>query len=51
VSPRVKRGMAAAGTVAVAAAANVATGMLTQRWDAAWWVFTVVLVVLGGGLQ
>jgi hypothetical protein len=46
-----KRGVAAAGTVVVAAAVNVATGMLTQHWAAAWWAFTLVLIVLGGGLQ
>ncbi|MFI7702684.1 hypothetical protein [Nonomuraea sp. NPDC049480] len=45
------RGMAAAGTVLIAAAVNVATGMLTQRWDVAWWAATGVLVVVGGGLQ
>jgi hypothetical protein len=46
-----RRGAAAAGTVAVAAAVNVATGMLTQKWALAWWIAVVVLVVLGGALQ
>ena len=45
------RGAAGAGTVVVAAAVNVATGMLTQRWAVAWWAATGVLVVVGGGLQ
>ncbi|MFJ6780374.1 hypothetical protein [Streptomyces yangpuensis] len=45
------RMLAAGGTVAVAAAVNVATGMLTQRWTLAWWLCTAVLVVLGGALQ
>ncbi|WP_190112636.1 hypothetical protein [Streptomyces cinnamoneus] len=43
--------LAAAGTVVVAAAVNVATGMLTQKWSLAWGVCTAVLVVVGGGLQ
>ncbi|MFE7095599.1 hypothetical protein, partial [Streptomyces erythrochromogenes] len=45
------RMLAAGGTVAVAAAVNVATGMLTQRWTLAWWLCTAVLVVFGGALQ
>ncbi|WP_113701780.1 NACHT domain-containing protein [Nonomuraea lactucae] len=45
------RGVAAAGTVAVAAAVNVTAGMLTQQWDVAWLAATGVLVVAGGGLQ
>ncbi|WP_433258537.1 hypothetical protein ACQPYK_23840 [Streptosporangium sp. CA-135522] len=45
-----KRGLAAAGTVLVAAAVNVATGMLTQEWAAAWWAAVAALVVVGGGL-
>ncbi|WP_141585537.1 hypothetical protein [Actinomadura sp. WMMA1423] len=48
---RAKRGIAAAGTVAIAAAVNVATGMLTQHWAMAWWAAAGVLVVVGGGLQ
>ncbi len=47
----VRRGVAAVAGVAVAAAVNVATGMLTQHWAVAWWVATGVLVVVGGGLQ
>lgn len=47
----VKRGVAGAGTVVVAGAVNVATGMLTQSWDLAWGVAAVVLVVVGAGLQ
>ncbi|MEU8836952.1 hypothetical protein [Streptomyces sp900116325] len=46
-----KRTLAAAGTVVVAAAVNVATGMLTQKWSLAWWVCTAVLVVVGATLQ
>ena len=46
-----KRGAAAAGTVGLAAAVNVATGMLTQRWAVAWWVATIVLVVIGAVVQ
>lgn len=46
-----KRGAAAAGTVGLAAAVNVATGMLTQRWAVAWWVATIVLVVIGAAVQ
>jgi hypothetical protein len=46
-----KRGLAAAGTVVLAAAVNVTTGLLTQRWAIAWWVATTALVVVGGGLQ
>ncbi|GAA1538316.1 hypothetical protein GCM10009678_20790 [Actinomadura kijaniata] len=49
--PKARRGVAAAGTVAVAAAVNVATGMLTQQWALAWWITLAVLVVVGGGLQ
>ncbi|WP_413103018.1 hypothetical protein [Streptomyces sp. Inha503] len=40
------RVVAAAGSVVVAAAVNVATGMLTQNWTAAWWAATAVLVIL-----
>jgi hypothetical protein len=47
----VKRGVAAVASVAVAAAVNVTTGMLTQHWAAAWWAATAVLVIVGGGLQ
>lgn len=46
-----QRGTAAVASVVVAAAVNVATGMLTQHWAAAWWAATAVLVVVGGGLQ
>ncbi|MGV9554234.1 hypothetical protein [Streptomyces sp. NPDC003401] len=42
--------MAAAGSVVVAAAVNVATGMLTQNWTAAWLACTAALVVLGAAL-
>ncbi|RAY12839.1 hypothetical protein DPM19_22740 [Actinomadura craniellae] len=45
------RALAAAGTVAVAALVNVATGVLTQHWTAAWGAAAGVLVLLGGGLQ
>ncbi|MBW5482444.1 hypothetical protein [Streptomyces bambusae] len=45
------RMLAAGGTVAAAAAVNVATGMLTQKWTLAWWLCTAVLVVVGGALQ
>jgi hypothetical protein len=46
-----KRGAAAAGTVVIAAAVNVATGMLTQHWAVAWWAATVMLVAVGAGTQ
>lgn len=48
---RVKRGVAAGGTVVFAAAVNIATGVLTQQWAVAWGAATVVLVVLGAALQ
>ncbi|MCA2224217.1 hypothetical protein [Nonomuraea aurantiaca] len=47
----VKRGMAAGFTVVVAAAVNVATGMLTQHWAWAWWAAAIVLVALGAATQ
>lgn len=47
----VRRGFAAAGTVLLASAANVTTGLLTQHWTIAWWVATGVLVVVGAGSQ
>ncbi|GAA1520216.1 hypothetical protein GCM10009677_61830 [Sphaerisporangium rubeum] len=50
-SIKVRRGVAAAGTVAIAAAVNVATGMLTQQWDLAWWIAIAALVVIGGVIQ
>jgi hypothetical protein len=50
-SNKVMRGTAAAGTVVVAAAVNVTTGMLTQHWVVAWWMATVVLVAVGAGAQ
>ncbi|MGW2654391.1 hypothetical protein ACWC1D_12165 [Streptomyces sp. NPDC001478] len=46
-----KRIVAAAGTVVVAAAVNIATGMLTQKWSLAWWACTAVLVIVGATLQ
>lgn len=46
-----KRGAAAAATVVLAAAVNVATGMLTRHWALAWWVATAVFVVVGAVLQ
>lgn len=48
---KVSRWVAAAGSVAVAAAVNVTTGLLTQRWAVAWFAATVMLVVLRAGLQ
>ena len=50
-STTARRGWAAAGTVAIAAAVNVATGMLTQKWALAWGIATAVLVLVGGALQ
>ncbi len=47
----VKRVVAAGLTVVVAAAVNVTTGMLTQRWALAWLVATVVLVTVGAAAQ
>lgn len=47
----VKRAVAAVGTVVVAAAVNVTTGMLTQHWALAWWAATAAVLVIGGGLQ
>jgi hypothetical protein len=38
-------------TVVIAAGVNVATGMLTQHWALAWWLFTITLVVAGAGAQ
>lgn len=46
-----KRAIAGAGTVVLAAAINIATGVVTQHWALAWWITTTVLVLLGGGLQ
>ena len=45
------RVIAAGGSVVIAAAVNVATGMLTQHWAVAWLAATAVLVAIGGGLQ
>jgi hypothetical protein len=47
----VKRGIAAAATVVIAAAVNVATGMLTQHWAPRWWATTIALVIVGVGAQ
>jgi hypothetical protein len=47
----IKRAIAAAGTIVVAAMLNIATGTLTQQWATGWWVFTGTLVLIGGGLQ
>ena len=47
----VKRGIAAAVTVVIAAAVNVATGMLTQHWAPRWWATTIALVIVGVGAQ
>lgn len=41
----VKRGVAAGSTVVAAAAVNIATGMLTQQWAAAWWAALGVILV------
>jgi hypothetical protein len=48
---RGKRAAAGAGTVVLAAATNIATGVVTQHWALAWWVGVAVLVVLGAALQ
>jgi len=47
----ITRIIAAAGTVVIAAAVNVTTGMLTQHWTLAWWMATVALVVVGAAAQ
>jgi hypothetical protein len=47
----VKRSVAAALTVVMAAAVNVTTGMLTQRWGWAWLAATIVLVTVGAVSQ
>ncbi len=46
-----KHWVAGSAAVAVAAGVNVTTGMFTQRWAVAWFAATVVLVVVGGGLD
>jgi hypothetical protein len=46
-----KRPVVSAMTVVVGAAVNVATGVLTQRWQWVWLAVTVGLVLLGGILQ
>jgi hypothetical protein len=46
-----KRAIAGAGTVVVAAATNITTGLVTEHWALAWWIATGVFVLLGGGLQ
>lgn len=48
---KMQRGLAAGGTVVFAGAINIATGMLTQRWDMAWLPAVLVLVLVGGALQ
>ena len=48
---RTIRGLAAAGTVVLAAATTVTIGLLTQHWAVAWWLATGVLVIVGAGLQ
>ncbi|WP_031158442.1 hypothetical protein [Streptosporangium roseum] len=50
-SPRTTRAWAAAGTVVVAALVNITTGVLTEKWTAAWCAFLAVLVVVGGALH
>lgn len=40
-----KRGVAAGSTVVAAAAVNIATGMLTQHWAAAWWAALGMILV------
>jgi hypothetical protein len=47
----VKRSVAAALTVVMAAAVNVTTGMLTQHWGWAWLAATIVLVTVGAVSQ
>jgi hypothetical protein len=46
-----KRAIAAGGTFVIAGVVNVATGMLTQEWAAAWLAATAVLLLLGGAFQ
>ena len=43
--------LAGAATVLLAALVNIATGVLTQEWAAAWWAATAVLVVIGGAVH
>lgn len=50
-STAAKRATAGAATVVLAAAINIATGVVTQHWALAWWIAVAVLVVLGGALQ
>ncbi len=40
-----KRAVAAGVTVVAAAAVNVATGVLTQHWAAAWWAALGVILI------
>ncbi len=46
-----KRALAGGFTVVLAAAVNIATGVVTQHWALTWWITTAVLVLFGGGLQ
>jgi hypothetical protein len=46
-----KRVIAASATVVAGAAVNIATGMLTQHWAAAWWAAVAVTVAVGALAQ
>lgn len=49
-SVRRRQAIAAAASVVVGAVVNVATGMLTQKWDLAWLLAAVAFVVTGAVL-
>jgi Na+/melibiose symporter-like transporter len=50
-SPAFQRTAGAAGTIAVAAAVNVATGFFTGHRADGWWISGVVLLLLGAVVQ
>lgn len=50
-TPGVQRLVGAAGAVAVSAAVNVATGILTDHSTLKWWASGIVLLVAGVAIQ